>query len=235
MIFHNQPINSPELYLKSMSYQDQVIDDLFLSMITANVREDIFILTLGQKIKFSDEPYWYEIKAITKDFVICWNKRHYTIIDLQNGVRGPGTSWGLGHETDEQILETVLALHGRHPNEIDQEVSRRNRVNLDIEKLTCDRDLELVWVAGTKKEWEPVIKKMGLGNSWMSNIGLSIFEKNNIYTLDKGILSREYLADDYTIGKFESLDEAKEEAQKFFLDNYKTIPVLNWEKDQITA
>lgn len=72
-------------------------------------------------------------------------------------------------------------------------------------------------------------------NTWFSNIDLGITEKNSIFTLDKGILSRDYLSEDYTIGKFETLDEAKDNAQKYFFENYKTIPVLNWKKDQIAA
>lgn len=110
-------------------YKGQVIDDLFLSMLVSNYGEQILTITLGQMIKFSNEKQWYEVKAIANDYFICHRPYgddwFYTIVDMNRGVRGPGTSWGLGHETDEQFIKSMLALYGRHPYEIDQEVSLR--------------------------------------------------------------------------------------------------------------
>lgn len=235
MLFCNQKASRPELFTQSVTYKDQVIEDLFLNMLIAVSKKQTLSITLGQFIKFSNEKYWYEVKAISKDYIYCYRQYgedgFYTILDLNTGFRGSGTSWGLGHETDEQFIESMLAMYGRHPDDIDQEISRRNRVPLEIEALKCEKNLHIAWFK--------IIQKMDNGiinfNGWYSNIGLDITEKNNVFILSKGHASKDILAEDYTIGKFETMDEAKEEAQKYFFDNYKTIPVLNWEKDKTEA
>lgn len=100
------------------------------------MNHDPKLLKVGQKVKFDNENIWFTVKAVRHPFVICWcnlfGKGYYTILDVENNIRGTGTSWGLGHETDEQIAESMLALHGEHPDEIEQEISRRNRVPLKI-------------------------------------------------------------------------------------------------------
>ncbi|MBU3121384.1 hypothetical protein KPE71_14095 [Acinetobacter soli] len=97
------------------------------------------MIEVGQKVKFDNENIWFTVKAVRHPFVICWcklfGKGYYTILDVENNIRGPGTSWGLGHETDEQIAESMLALHGDHPDEIEQEISRRNQVPLIIKEI----------------------------------------------------------------------------------------------------
>lgn len=92
-------------------------------------------LKTNQKVKFEDDHYWYVVRSVRHPFVICTttsSKGYYTILNVDQNVRGEGTSWGLGHKTDEQVAESMLALHGEHPEGIDQEISRRNRVPLSI-------------------------------------------------------------------------------------------------------
>mgnify|MGYP003593444969 CR=1 FL=1 len=85
-------------------------------------------LKVGQKVKL--DKSWWLVRAVRHPFIICtqsmFGKGYYTIIDVDKGFRGEGTSWGLGHDTDEQIAESMLALHGDHPSEIKQEISSRN-------------------------------------------------------------------------------------------------------------
>ena len=94
-------------------------------------------LEVGQKVKLDNS--WWLVRAVRYPFVICtqnmFGKGYYTIIDVERGIRGEGTSWGLGHDTDEQIAESMLALHGEHPDEIKQEISLRNNMPLNIIKL----------------------------------------------------------------------------------------------------
>ncbi|WP_278364502.1 hypothetical protein [Acinetobacter schindleri] len=93
-------------------------------------------IKVGQKVKFDNENIWFEVKNVRHPYVICGTKLfgrgYYTILDIKNNIRGTGTSWGLGHSTDEEIEESMKALYGEHPGEIEQEISRRNRVPLVI-------------------------------------------------------------------------------------------------------
>jgi len=93
-------------------------------------------LEVGQKVKFDNENIWYLVESVRHPFVICgcklFGKGYYTILDVDQGIRGEGTSWGLGHDTDKEIAMSMLALHGEHPEEIEQEISRRNRVPLVV-------------------------------------------------------------------------------------------------------
>ncbi|MHA3104807.1 hypothetical protein [Acinetobacter sp. ANC 3791] len=77
-------------------------------------------LEVGQKIKFDNDHYWYVVHSVRHPFVICTtssSKGYYAILDVDQNIRGEGTSWGLGHKMDEEIA---------------QEISRRNRVPLNI-------------------------------------------------------------------------------------------------------
>lgn len=94
-------------------------------------------LQVGQKVKL--DKSWWLVRAVRHPFVICtqsmFGKGWYTIIDVEQNIRGEGTSWGLGHDTDNQIAESMLALHGEHPDGIKQEISRRNNVPLHITRI----------------------------------------------------------------------------------------------------
>ena len=94
-------------------------------------------LKVGQKVKL--DKSWWLVRAVRHPFVICtqsmFGKGYYTIIDVDRNIRGEGTSWGLGHNTDEQVAESMLALHGEHPDEIKQEISRRNHCDVVISAI----------------------------------------------------------------------------------------------------
>ena len=91
-------------------------------------------LKVGQKVKLNKS--WWFVRAVRHPFVICtqsmFGKGYYTIIDVDQNIRGEGTSWGLGHNTDEQIESSMLALHGEHHEDIQQEISRRNHCAVSI-------------------------------------------------------------------------------------------------------
>lgn len=91
-------------------------------------------LKVGQKVKL--DKSWWLVRAVRHPFVICtqsmFGKGYYTIIDVDQNIRGEGTSWVLGHDTDEQIAESMLALHREHPEEVQQDISRRNQCAVSI-------------------------------------------------------------------------------------------------------
>ena len=91
----------------------------------------------GDKIKFESEKRPYLVRAADDRFAVCtkpFNLRHttlYTIVDLEKDIRGPdNTVFGEGYETDE---DAARALGELQAGEI--EVSYRNRVPLDIERV----------------------------------------------------------------------------------------------------
>lgn len=105
---------------------------------------------VGQKIKFRREKQRFTVRACNERFAICtkpFNPRHtviYTIIDLQEGVRGTeNLVFGMGAETDEQcqeMLKRLTTLEGHDYVHFQTEVSHRNRVPLDIESYSSSQD-----------------------------------------------------------------------------------------------
>lgn len=93
-------------------------------------------LEVGQKVKFDNENIWYLVRSVRHPFVICgcklFGKSYYTILDVEKGIRGTGTSWGCGYITDQDVELSMLALHGEHPDEITNEISNRNRVPMVV-------------------------------------------------------------------------------------------------------
>jgi hypothetical protein len=90
----------------------------------------------GQKVRFDKEKYYYQVREVRHPFVICTQKlfgeNYYTILDIENNIRGSGTNWGFGYITDADIAKSMLALHGEDPEEYVLEISRRNRVPIVI-------------------------------------------------------------------------------------------------------
>jgi hypothetical protein len=94
----------------------------------------------GAKIKFEREKQAYKVICDSKRFTILTkplNIHHtvlYTIIDWQEQVRGAeNIIFGMGAETREQCLEMLVRLLDG-----ESEVSYRNRIWLDIEKIWHD-------------------------------------------------------------------------------------------------
>lgn len=94
-------------------------------------------LSVGDRVKFAAEKRPYSVRAISTDgrFVICtkpFNPQRtvlYTIIDFDQGVRGPDDLvFCFGYETSEDIAANMAMLES---GEI--AVSRRRRIPLDIE------------------------------------------------------------------------------------------------------
>jgi len=99
---------------------------------------------VGQKIKFRREKQRFTVRACNERFAICtkpFNPRHtviYTIIDLEEGVRGTeNLVFGMGAETDQQCQEMLTRLTTPQKSGIgfQTEVSHRNRIDLDIESI----------------------------------------------------------------------------------------------------
>lgn len=119
-------------------------------------------IPVGSKVKFAEEKQRYTVQASDDRFAVCtrpfnlWKTVLYSIIDFKEGVRGPeNLVFGMGAETQEQCEDMIERLNGRHeksylkalseatPEEkvncwiepTTTEVSHRNRIPLDIEKV----------------------------------------------------------------------------------------------------
>lgn len=90
---------------------------------------------VGEKVKFTSENRRYTVRAAGERFAVLnkpFNPKKtviYTVVDLQEGVRGTeNLVFGMGAETPEQCAEMLKRLESGQT-----EVSHRNRVNLEIE------------------------------------------------------------------------------------------------------
>ena len=91
----------------------------------------------GSKVKFLEEKQKYTVRASNVAFAVCtkpFNARKtifYTVIDWFNDIRGTeNLIFGFGVKTDKQCKEMLERLtQGK------SEVSSRNRIRLNIEKL----------------------------------------------------------------------------------------------------
>lgn len=100
-----------------------------------DVREQIRV---GTKIKFLEERQRYTVQACDSRYAVCtkpFNCRKtvlYTIIDVQENIRGPeNLIFCMGFETKEQCQEALVRLAKG-----ESEISYRNRIPLVIESLS---------------------------------------------------------------------------------------------------
>jgi hypothetical protein len=113
-------------------------------------------IPVGSKVKFASDRSRYTVQASSARYAVCtrlFNLRHtvfYTIIDFREKVRGTeNVIFCAGAETREQCEDMLCRLMGKpdsgdrsliaagHPVEpAHTEVSHRNRIPLDIEKIT---------------------------------------------------------------------------------------------------
>lgn len=102
--------------------------------------------SVGDKIYFAEEKRPYTIMACDEKFLICtkpFNIQHkvqYTIVDLEDNIRGADNYWKLGGFVDykyrKECERMLKALHG-NCDEQDKPVmiSYKNRIELDIVKV----------------------------------------------------------------------------------------------------
>ncbi len=100
---------------------------------------------LGDKIYFEGEKRPYKVRAYNKRYVVCTKPHNpmntvlYTIIDLEENIRGPeNLLFGEGFETNQQCWNAIHRLHGFPEHDVPPEstVSHINRVPLLIERVT---------------------------------------------------------------------------------------------------
>jgi hypothetical protein len=103
-----------------------------------NPREGNKKISVGDLIKFKSEKIRYAVQACNERFIVCtkpFNVRKtvlYTIVDLQNQIRGPeNLIFCMGFETKEDCEEALMRL-----SKDESEISHRNRIPLDIEAVT---------------------------------------------------------------------------------------------------
>jgi len=94
-------------------------------------------LKVGTKIKFTSEKQRYTVQASNRRFAVCTKPLNvqrtvlYTIIDFKEGVRGTeNLIFCAGFET-RKLCEEALGRLERG----ESEVSYRNRIPLDIERV----------------------------------------------------------------------------------------------------
>lgn len=100
-------------------------------------------LKVGQKLKFENEKYYYQVRSVRHPFVICtlslFGENYYSILDVDKGVRGAGTNPELSHFTDLEVEESMNALHGVH-FEKKQSIAKRNQVPIVIIDVVQSKD-----------------------------------------------------------------------------------------------
>ena len=115
----------------------------------------MMLLKVGSKVKFAAEKRPYTVQAADERFAVCtkpfnvYRSVLYTIIDFKENVRGAeNLLFGAGAETREQCEDMLDRLNGRHDSNDrtliaagqkatadHTEVSYRNRIDLDIERV----------------------------------------------------------------------------------------------------
>jgi hypothetical protein len=90
-------------------------------------------LKVGSRVWFEGEKRPYNVRARNNRYIICtkpYNPQRtvlYTIMDLEEGVRGPeNLIFGMGAQTDQECEEMLERLEDA------SKVSRRNRVQINI-------------------------------------------------------------------------------------------------------
>lgn len=93
-------------------------------------------LSKNQKIRFKNEKYYFTVRSVRHPFVICtlsiFGENYHTILNVNENIRGAGTSTHFGHLSDDDVEESMNALHGRDLNGFEQAISPRDSVPIVI-------------------------------------------------------------------------------------------------------
>lgn len=89
-------------------------------------------LRVGDRVRFLYEAQArFKVQLRSDRFIILTRPQFgdvvYTVIDLQQGRRGPDDSWGTGYESAEEIAEALEKLESGHAA-----LSERRAVSLEI-------------------------------------------------------------------------------------------------------
>lgn len=92
-------------------------------------------LTVGDRVAFWGERHArFKVQARGERYIVltrpCFGSYLYTVIDLQEGVRGPDDSWGTGYESGEEIAEALAKLEAG-----DAAISQRRALSLLISNV----------------------------------------------------------------------------------------------------
>ena len=103
-----------------------------------NQNLDLSQSQVGWRVRFAEEKQAYTIQARGNRYLVCSKPFNalrttlYTVVDLQEGIRGTeGVVFQIGAETRQQCEEMLTRLEGREGH-IQTEVSYRNRVPLSV-------------------------------------------------------------------------------------------------------
>lgn len=96
-------------------------------------------VVVGQRIRFQEEKQAYTIQARSERYLVCtkpFNPRKtvlYTIVDLENGIRGTENIWGSGFMDVKSCEEAIDRLEGR--GTFHSQVSNRNWIHLRVDEV----------------------------------------------------------------------------------------------------
>ena len=216
----------PKPFYKSVEVANQIINDLFLHMIPTNLGEYGTYIVLGQNIKFANDRNLYTVRAITEKYIICTSKSYVTILDLERNIRADRTSWILGYDTDIEVHLGMLALYGRHPEDIDEELSNRRKEPLIFDELRCFRTFVLEWKSDNIDLGGIQLENWTASNNMNICIGRNekydVYENTNVPNL-------------MPLSSHKTLEDAKAAAQKYFNKNRKKFSSLNWKSEKFAA
>jgi len=116
-------------------------------------------ISVGDKVKFSDDRLYWDARAVTENFVILTRKAAfskkgsgdivYTIIDWAHGARGAHNSYGYGTTTDEDIQALSEALEASLSTPLNRSILPygeihlgRNQVALHIQSISSPKPVK---------------------------------------------------------------------------------------------
>lgn len=99
--------------------------------------KEALTIRVGDKLKFKEEGHRYVVRAMNERYIICTkpfnlnNTYFYTIVDFQEKIRGAHNVIFDSYKDTDQSFKLML----RHLIDGTIEISHRNRIDLNIEKI----------------------------------------------------------------------------------------------------